>query len=422
MAVSFRAAALAAVASSLCCAAAAQAPRPLSLAEALQKASHAHPRLFIADRDIAIAEARRLQAGVRPNPQLSLEIDNAFGSGGYRWLRAAEATLQLSQVFELGGKRDARVAVAAAEHDAARHQLAAARLELLAETTTAFVAVAGAQRRALVLDRQLAALDRLTPLLRQRVEAGASSEADAARAQVAIDLARIDRDRARTAAAGARRDLASFMGLAQPDFTVVAGDLDRLARPPGFAAVLAAIDGNPQLTRWTAIRAQRDAEILAARLKPTPDLQLGVGLRHYRDSGSVAARLGVSVPIPVWDRNAGGVAEARETAAKAAGERDQARLALTATAGRAVDAMAGALQELDTLRRAVLPNARKALAAVEASYAQGRLPLLDLLESYRTLAEAELREVEALAAYHTAVATIEGLTGGLSTPSGRSAP
>jgi cobalt-zinc-cadmium efflux system outer membrane protein len=67
---------------------------------------------------IAMAEARRLQAGMRPNPQASLEIDNAFGSGDYRWMRAAEATLQLSQIFELGGKRGARVAGAQGDYDA----------------------------------------------------------------------------------------------------------------------------------------------------------------------------------------------------------------------------------------------------------------------------------------------------------------
>src|SRR5687767_4195556 len=113
----------------------AQAQRPLTLTEALQRAAHGHPKLFIAERDIAIAEARRLQAGTRPNPQASLEIDNAFGTGDYRWVRAAEATLQLSQIFELGGKRDARVAAAQGDYDMQVHQRAAVRLELLSETT-----------------------------------------------------------------------------------------------------------------------------------------------------------------------------------------------------------------------------------------------------------------------------------------------
>lgn len=389
----------------------ASAQKPLTLAEALQRASYAHPRLFISERDIAIAEARRLQAGVRPNPQVSLDIDNAFGSGDYRWLRSAEATLQFSQVFELGGKRSARVAAAQGEYEAQVQQRAAVRLELLSETTTAFIAVAGAQRRLQAYERHVVAMDRLSPLLQRRVEAGASSTADVARSQLAIDLARIDRDRARTALNSAKRDLTALLGLIQPDFPSVSGDLGRIARPPAFAAIVLAIEGNPQLTRWTAIRTQRDAEVLSARLKAVPDPTVGVGLRHYRDTRDVAVRLGVSVPIPVNDRNRGGILEAQEAAAKTDGERRLARLTLVAMAGRAYDSMSGALQELETLRRSVIPNSRKAMEAVEESYVQGRLTLLDLLEAYRLVAEAEQREIDALVRFHVAVATIEGLTG-----------
>lgn len=407
----FTAATAAVLALALAGAVNAQSQRALTLTEALQRAAHAHPKLFIAERDIAIAEARRLQAGARPNPQASLEIDNAFGTGDYRWVRAAEATLQLSQVFELGGKRGARVAAAQGDYDAQVHQRAAVRLELLSETTTAFIAVAGAQRRLQVYERQLQALERLAPMLQRRVDAGASSPADVARGQVAIGLARVDRDRGRTALSAARRELAVFLGATAPDFTAVAGELNRVARPGAFTAIVQAIEANPQLVRFTAIRAQRDAELLSARLKVIPDLQVSLGLRHYRDSGDVAVRAGVAVPIPVWDRNRGGITEAQENVNKTEGELKQARLTLIGTAGRAYDTALGALGEVNTLRTTVIPSARAALATIEESYNLGRLTLLDLLEIQRSIAEAELREVEALVSFHTAIATIEGLTG-----------
>ncbi len=395
------------------------AQRPLTLQEALQRAARAHPKLFIAERDIAIAEARRIQAGVRPNPQVSLEIDNAFGTGDYRWIRGAEGTLQFSQLFELGGKRAARVAVAQSDYDAQIHQRAAVRLELLSETTTAFIAIAGAQRRLQVLDKQIQSLDRLSPLLQRRVDAGASSPADIARARLAIELARVERDRARTALNSARRDLAVVFGQTQPDFASVAGDLGRFSRPQPFAAIVQAIESNPQLTRWTAIRAQRDAELLAARLKAIPDLQVSAGLRHYSDTGDVAIRVGAAVPIPVFDRNRGRVMEAQENASKTEAERAQSRLALIGTAGRAYDTLIGAAQEIETLRRTALPTSRTVVAAVEDGYAQGRLTLLDLLDAYRSAAEAEVKEVEAMVSFHTAVATIEGLTGSTIGPGGR---
>src|ERR1700738_1602752 len=90
--------------------AAEKALRPISLAQALQRALAANPRLTAAERDIGIAAGLKVQAGALPNPDLSIELDNALGSGPYKGLRSAETTLQLSQLVELGGKREARLA------------------------------------------------------------------------------------------------------------------------------------------------------------------------------------------------------------------------------------------------------------------------------------------------------------------------
>lgn len=117
---------------------------------------------------------------------------------------------------------------------------------------------------------QIAALDRLTPLLQRRVDAGASSPAETARAQVAADLVKSERERARAALAIHRRELAALMGANQPDFNQALGNLSRTVSPPSFRVILASLDGNPQLIRWTAVRAQRDAELLAARLNQFP--------------------------------------------------------------------------------------------------------------------------------------------------------
>ncbi len=400
----------------------AQAPAALTLPQALHRALGANARLVAADREIGMADGRRTQARAIPNPQAEFELDNALGSRDYRGLRSAETTLQLSQLIELGGKRNARVAAATGEYDSARWQRAAVRLELLSETAIAFVNVLGAQRRVQVLNGQIAVLDRLSPLLQRRLEAGASGPADTARTQVTIDLTRIERIRANAALASNRRDLAALMGLDVPNFAGVSGDLSRVARPPAFQSVLQAIENNPQLMRWTAVRAQRDAELLSARLKAVPDVQASVGWRHFRDTRDNAVRFGVSIPIPVWDRNKGAIREAQEAIGKTEAERAIAKLTLTATVGRAYDALNGALQEIDLLRRSVIPNARKAFQAVEDGYGQGRFTLLELLDAYKALAEAELREVEVLVTFHTAVATIEGLTGSPFTLAGGRTP
>lgn len=385
--------------------------RTLSLPQALQHALAANPRLTAAERDIGIAGGLKIQAGVLPNPEASFELDNALGSGPYRGVRSAETNLQLSQLVELGGKREARLAAGEAGVGTAVWQRRATRLEVLSETAISFITVVSAQRRIEIFDEQISSLDQLIPLLQKRVQEGASSPAETLRAQVAADLFRVDRERAKTLLATARRDLAIVMGDSSPRFGEAVGRLANIGRPPSFKAVVQEIEANPQLMRWTAVTAQRNAELIIARLRAIPDVRISAGWRHFQDTNDNAVRLGVSIPLPVFDQNTGNIIAAQETLAKTDAERTINKLVLISIAGRAYDALTGALAELKLLRTSVIPNARNASETIQSGYLQGRFTLLELLDVRGSVLQALLREQEALQNFHIAIATIEGLAG-----------
>ncbi|WP_441277228.1 divalent metal ion exporter subunit IhpA [Tardiphaga sp. 172_B4_N1_3] len=383
----------------------------LSMGAALQRALATNPRLTAAERDIGIATGQRIQSGALINPEISYEQDNSFGSGAYRGTRSAESTLQISQMFELWGKRDARIAAGQAGLDQASIERQAVRLEVLGETAIAFLNVLGLQRRIQILDEQVESIDKITPLLQRRVEAGASSVAETGRAEVASALVKADRERTKSSLATARRELAVLMGDITPKFGVVSGRLDATGRPPAFQAVVAAIDANPQLVRWTAVYAQRNAQLILARLKPYPDVTVSAGWRRYNDTGDSAIRLAVSVPIPVFDQNQGNIFSAQESLAKTAAERKANRNTLIVVAGRAYDTLQGSLRELAILRETAIPKSKDAVDAIFEGYGQGRYSLLEVLDAQASVAQARLREQEAQQNFHVAVATIEGLVG-----------
>ena len=383
----------------------------ITLGTALQRALAASPRLTVAERNVGIATGQRIQAGALLNPELSYEQDNSFGSGIYRGTKSAETTLQISQLFELFGKRDARIAAGQAGLEAATIERKAVRLQILSETAIAFLSVLGLQRRIQILDDQVAAIDRISPLLQRRVDAGAASPAETGRAEVASALVKVDRERTKAALASARRELAVLMGDTSAKFAAVSGRFDTTGRPPSFRAVIAAIDANPQLVRWNAVYAQRNAELLLARLKPYPDVRLSAGWRHYNETGDDAVRLSVTVPIPVFDQNQGNILSAQESLAKTKAEREANRKTLLIIAGRAYDTVQGSLRELSVLRDLAIPKGRAASDAISEGYGQGRFTLLEVLDAQASLAQAQLREQEALQNFHVAVATIEGLVG-----------
>jgi cobalt-zinc-cadmium efflux system outer membrane protein len=233
------------------------------------------------------------------------------------------------------------------------------------ETAIAFITIISAQRRIEIFNEQIASFDPLIPLLQKRVQEGASSPAETLRAQVAADLFRVERERAKTQLATARRDLAILMGDSIPRFGEAVGRLANVGQPPPFQAVVQAIEANPQLMRWTAVTAQRNAELILARLKSIPDVHLSAGWRHFQDTNDNAVRLGVSIPLPVFDQNTGNIIAAQETLAKAGAERAINKLVLISIAGRAYDALTGALAELKLLRTSVIPNARSAAETIQ---------------------------------------------------------
>jgi len=127
----------------------------LTMGVALRRALDASPRLTAAERDIGIARGQRVQSGALINPEISYEQDDSFGTGAYRGTRSAETTLQISQMFELSGKRDARIAAGQAGLDQASIERQAVRLEVLGETAIAFLNVLGLQRRIEILNEQI---------------------------------------------------------------------------------------------------------------------------------------------------------------------------------------------------------------------------------------------------------------------------
>lgn len=385
--------------------------RPLTLAQALSSALAANPRLTVAERDIGMAGGRSMQATVLPNPNLSLEVDNAFGSGSYQGLDLAEQTLQVSQLVELGGKREARIAAANAGIGVARWEREAIRLQVLAETTAAFVTVLSAQSRLEILKAQSGAIERWMPLLQNRVEAGASSPAEISRAKVAADLARVELERAKTALVTARRELALLMGLTDAKFGAVTGNLVRVGAPPPLDRILKLAQENPQLTRFTALKAQRGAELSGARAKAIPDVTVGVGYRHYNETADSGMIFTLSVPLPVFDQNQGGIIEARESLRRAEAEEAVVRSALISQVGRAYDALKSSHDEVAILRGSTIPDAKSAFGGIESGYSEGRYTLLELLDAQSALTGTTLRELDALVSYHTALATLEGLTG-----------
>jgi hypothetical protein len=119
----------------------------LTLAQAVELALRSNPELLASRYELTAAQARIVQADLRPNPDLDVELENFAGSGATTGTDALETTLSLSQVIELGGKRGSRRAAAEADLDLISVEQRARQLDVLAEVTRRFIDVVAAQQR-----------------------------------------------------------------------------------------------------------------------------------------------------------------------------------------------------------------------------------------------------------------------------------
>lgn len=381
-----------------------------TLAAALARTLRESPELAAFNWDFRAAEARIIQAKLKPNPELKLDLENPTGTGRFKNGDEMEHTLQLSQLIELGGKLPARLAVAEAERALANSEYQVKRVEVLKITTLAFVDVLAAQRRVGLADDLVKVADDAVQFTTQRVNVGKSSAVESTRANVAAASARIEVTQARRELLAAKARLAAQWGARRVDFDTVSGDLDRRREKPSMDTLRARLLGNPQLTRWTSERDKRQALLGKEQAAAKPDITIGGGPRTFGKADDVSFVAGFSIPLPLRNRNEGNIAEARANLAKVGDERRAAEVKAFAELNAAYQRLMGASEELTALENSVIPGAVDAEKQLAEGYGLGRFTQLEVLDARKTLAAARTQKLRALAEYHKALADIEALT------------
>ena len=383
----------------------------LTIADALRAALLHSPALAAVSWEIRSREALALQAGLLPNPEASVETEQFGGTKDRDTIDSHQATLSLAQRVEFGGKRSKRIRLAEADTTLAEWDFETKRLAVLTDATKAFVRVLALQARS-VLTRDLEALAAESV---RSVEAtagtGAVSPIEVDRARVQLERVQVQALRTNHELGAARALLAATWGSSTASFTRAVGDLAQIAPPPALETLEALSSENPEIARWNAEVAQREAALAVERARKIPDVTIGAGPRYYTEAGDVALVMGVSVPLPLFDRNQGNILDTRHRLARATTERRAAEVTVRSQLAAAYHALAAAFGEVEALRDRVIPDAEKVYRSTRQAYGFGLFRYVEVLDAQRTFFETRSQLVDAMAAYHNAATDVERLTG-----------
>ncbi|WP_405128908.1 TolC family protein [Pseudomonas urmiensis] len=387
----------------------------LSLSQALDAAFAQNPDLAAAGREIGIAEGERRQAGLLPNPELSWEVEDTRRD-------TSTTTVTLSQPLELGGKRGARIDVASVGQHLAQLELERQRNGLRADVVQAFHAALRAQTALELAQQSQRLTERGLRVVEGRVKAGQSSPVEATRAQVQLAQAQAQARRAESEQRVAYQSLARLIGSPLADFDT----LDAASLSPGPApqaeALLAKVE---QTAEWRQAQAQisrGDAALGSEKAQRIPNLTVSVGSQYSREDRERVNGVGLSMPLPLFDRNQGNVLAAARRADQARDLRNATELRLRSDTRNALSQWATAMHEVQAYDRTILPSAQQAVDTATRGFEMGKFAFLDVLDAQRTLFEARGLYLDALAAATDARAQVERIYGDLDALGGSAQP
>ncbi len=380
--------------------------------------------LLAARQRLAIAEGRLLQADLRPNPTLNTEYGSARFLGGEP---ESDFSAGVSQTFELGGKRSKRVAVAELELSQTRADVASLERAVVIEIRSAYTNALAAARQLDVLEKLITADDELVRLTEARLKEGDVAPLD-------VNLVRVESDRLKVQAIQTRSELdTAFLQIR----TLIGGDINetlRLApqpeRPPRF---------DLGLSELTATALQSRADLQAARLgEELGSARIGLaranaipniaGTVKYSRSNSIIdfpARLGggsfpnmdnkltlgVTVDIPIFNRNQGNIASATGEKVQATRTREFLESTIKRDVAVAYRKYKAAAEALVIYSTQILPRSETNLQSVRAAYGLGDFSIFEVVNEQRRLTENTTNYNQIVRDYYNALTELETAIG-----------
>jgi cobalt-zinc-cadmium efflux system outer membrane protein len=362
---------------------------PLALAQADEIAlSHnADLRVARAQAEAALAQLRAVREF--PNPVASYSVakintdgqTNATAAGNTYWNRSYDSIFSLSQLVELGKRGVRRTSAEAGVRSAEALQQDSRRL-LLQAVGQLYVAAVEARQETQVLADSAASLRREADIAASRLHAGDIAASDQAQIEIAADQLDLSAASARANARLAVVALETLLGLPEPRGATVLADTLISAVPPSLTAE-AATGTRPDIAAAEAGLAKSEADLALQRRGMIPDMTVSLQYERQPPDQPNTVGIGLSFPLPLWNRNTGNTLAARAARDQAEAQLDKVRTQASADVASARVAYAEAQQRATVYRHNLQPKSAAITQAVAYAYDKGGAALVELLGAER---------------------------------------
>jgi cobalt-zinc-cadmium efflux system outer membrane protein len=359
--------------------------RSITLAEAVEIFLRQNLQLVAARYDIETADAEKLTARLRPNPQLTVGLSDLPVNFSGPLIKEQTYSYGLSHTIELGGKRSKRIDVADANSDLARGQFQMVVWQLTNDVKRKFYTVVLNQSLLNLARENESTFAEIVKHTSELVNAGEISGLDLERVEVEklkfdTDLANSERDYE-----VALRDLRFALGGDYRAMDVdVTGTIDYEPYQFSFTELRdKALAERPDLKAAQLSERAADANIRLQNAQRVPDLTVGGGIDQV-PSGTSTYTMGVGVTLPVWDRNQGERAKALIAKKQAQNQTQLTTNQVLSDVDKAMVAFEMQRRRVDLYRSGVVTKVNDIQRLTEVALRAGESSTLELLDAIRT--------------------------------------
>lgn len=359
-----------------------------------------NPDLAAARLRLGEAQGRLRQSGRLSNPELEFDYTRNTSAAREHTLGVA-----LTQRFPLTARLRYEKAVSRAQLANAEAEIRDVERKLIAQAETAAVKLLALQSQHDLRTKQLANSREQAAFLRKRVETGEASPVDAM--QVELEARQIESEQLQLTVeeAALLGDLRPLLGFTGDQPLTLTGTLSA----PQNTAASGTTGNRPDVQ--AAGHAVEAARAGLARERASRMEDIGVGVSYERDRAEDAPEglrtdqmLGVkvSIPLPLWNNNAGRIQEAEAASARAQQEAAAIRLRAEAEVSAARGEMKALARLIDDLGTQLLPKAAELEEQLRQTNAAGQAPLIEVLRARDRRLQLERQRLDALRDYHLA--------------------
>ncbi|MBQ0798526.1 MAG: TolC family protein [Porticoccaceae bacterium] len=387
------------------------APQNLELPLAIQYTLTHNPQLLSYGPRLKGLEARAITARQAPPLSLGLSVENFAGSGELKKFDAAEMTLSLSSVIELGDKRHLRSASISAEAEKASVLQELEALNLLGDLTQTFINTRGLEERLLLANDAIVLAKSTLKIVKRRADAGASPEAEVWRAKAGLHQATLAYVDLAGQLENQKLSLAAFWGARSFDFESISGALYEFAEADSFESLYQRARTKPLIQAYASERRIRELDLKAAEAAGKNDIQWQLGLRHLQEVDDNALVASFSLPLFAGSRNRGAIGLSLAALDEVQYQKQSALLSLHTRLRNAYRQREISIRAVHKIRSDLLPALEKARTETRKAYEHGLYTYVDWSAAQRELQAGKHLLIDAALSAHLSQAKIEQLSG-----------